>query len=796
MGAVASIVGSEVSRRKVPFLALVIVVAVVVAVVAGGVAGARRTASVVNRFRDRQVTSDVVVRAFSPDLGTDPEAGVRLGDALLRVDGVTGASVGVGFPVEAAPPEYFMVYASPDGRLHRRTDRPVVREGRLPRADAPDEIAVNEQAVEHMGLRIGDEVSGPTLAHGAAEQVFGPEGTFPGFVGPTLTLRVVGIVTLPADVSGRAAIAGPEAVASPAFVHAYGPLIDSYSTFVYLQTAGEPSPELVSRVVESAGEEVGDHEVNVLTTGALWADSLSTTVRTVAWTILVISAFLAVAGLLVVAQWVRREVLIAGSQDATLRALGMSRLDRVITAAGPSLIAIAVGAVLGSAGAVALSGWFPIGLARSAEVEPGWRPDPVLLLVGAAVASALIAVAALAGRGLTRHRSTNRRTIRRASSFLARLGVRPPVALGVGLALDSDRGPRAVPARSAALAAIVAMAGLTAVLVVGSSADAVVDEPARYGWTWSSMPDVLTDDEDTLVERTMATDGVDGIAEIRFTQVGWRGQPEPAMSFDVRGGDVHLAVLDGRGPVDLDEVAVSQAFANEHGIAIGDTVDVDDPSGGAPSSLEVVGLVVGPMIDDESRALVLTPDSLDRFAQTEPSEYPAIRYAGPADPSRVEQDLSEVGFRFTETTRPQPPAEVLQFRNVRPLFTAVLVLVALLGGAGISHVLAVSVRRRRVDFAVLRAMGFVRRDVRRAVAAQASASTFIGIVVGVPVGVVVAMTLWRMAVERLGIVDTASLPWIALGAVAALALGGSLVIAVVLGRSAGRRPIAATLRSE
>jgi hypothetical protein len=794
VGAAAFVVRSQLARRRLPVVALALVVAVVVAVVAAGFAGARRTASVVERMDEQLDNSDVLVRAFSPGLGTDPEAGVHLARTLEGVDGVRSASVGVGFPVDAVPDEYFQVYASPDGSLYRASDRPILRSGRLPAADAPDEIAVNQAAVDQMGLDIGDVVAGPTLPHGSTESMF-TSGEFAGFVGPELRLRVVGIVTVPSDVSGRIANAGPQAVASPSFAAAYGDVIDSYTTFLFLRT-DDTSPELLQRVVAAAGEEVGDFEVNVLTTDELWRDPLAGTLRTVAFTVLAISVFLAAAGLLVVMQWVRREVVVGGADDATSRALGMTRRARMAAATGVALGAVVVGASLGAVLAVALSFRFPFGDVRAAEVAPGWRLDPIVVVVAVAVVAVLATVAVLAAVALTRPGPALRPHAGRAAQLAARLGLRPSTSIGVGLAIDPGRGPRSLPARSAALAAVVALAGMSAVVVVGSSSDAVVQDPARYGWTWSALPDVLSEDPTTLMAQTATVEGVDGLGLIGFTQVGVDGRPHPAMSLEVLAGRIGLAVLDGRVPVSDDEVAVSRAFADEEDIVVGGTLALDDPAGGAPGTATVVGVVVGPTIDDEARDLVLTPAALASHAQTEPSSYNAIRYAPGADTRALETRLTSMGFRFSTTSGPQAPDEVEQFRSVRGLFVGVLVLVALLGAAGLVHVLALSVRRRRGDLAVLRSMGFRRRDVRHVLSSQAVTSTLIGIVVGLPLGIILARTLWRLAVHRLGIVDTTSLPWWALAAIAGGSLVGAVLLAAPLGRAAARRPIAATLRAE
>ena len=75
---------------------------------------------------------------------------------------------------------------------------------------------------------------------------------------------------------------------------------------------------------------------------------------------------------------------------------------------------------------------------------------------------------------------------------------------------------------------------------------------------------------------------------------------------------------------------------------------------------------------------------------------------------------------------------------------------AVLAVVGLVHVLAFSSRRRRVDFAVLRALGFQRGQVRRAVDVQALVITALGLTVGVPVGLVAGRVSWRLMVATSG----------------------------------------------
>ena len=103
-------------------------------------------------------------------------------------------------------------------------------------------------------------------------------------------------------------------------------------------------------------------------------------------------------------------------------------------------------------------------------------------------------------------------------------------------------------------------------------------------------------------------------------------------------------------------------------------------------------------------------------------------------------------------------------------------MLALFGVATLLHLLVVSVARRRREIGLLKALGFVNRQVAAAVCWQATTVALVGIVLGIPVGLLVGQAVWRAFATNLGVVPVATVPvWtvIALGA-------GVLVVANLL----------------
>ena len=65
----------------------------------------------------------------------------------------------------------------------------------------------------------------------------------------------------------------------------------------------------------------------------------------------------------------------------------------------------------------------------------------------------------------------------------------------------------------------------------------------------------------------------------------------------------------------------------------------------------------------------------------------------------------------------------------------------------VANVLVSAVRRRRREFAVLKAIGFDRGQVRATVAYHASTLALVGLVIGVPLGVLVGRVAWTIVAE-------------------------------------------------
>ena len=105
-----------------------------------------------------------------------------------------------------------------------------------------------------------------------------------------------------------------------------------------------------------------------------------------------------------------------------------------------------------------------------------------------------------------------------------------------------------------------------------------------------------------------------------------------------------------------------------------------------------------------------------------------------------------------------------------PSFVAVVALVA------VGLALVSSLRRRRRELAVLKTLGFSRRQVRATVAWQASTVAAVGLVVGIPLGLLVGAYVWHQVADELGVSTDRTWPVLA---IALLAVGAFLAVNLI-----------------
>jgi putative ABC transport system permease protein len=107
-----------------------------------------------------------------------------------------------------------------------------------------------------------------------------------------------------------------------------------------------------------------------------------------------------------------------------------------------------------------------------------------------------------------------------------------------------------------------------------------------------------------------------------------------------------------------------------------------------------------------------------------------------------------------------------------------------------------SVRRRRRDFAILRALGFTSWQVRGTLCWQALTLAGIALLIGVPAGIACGRLCWQVFAHQLGITPVTAVPLAGLSVMAAGWLAAAAMITVLPGGAATRNRPARVLHSE
>lgn len=789
-----------------------VVLAVLVGLAGGaalaGVAGARRTESAMERFVAFSQPFDVFIFDQSAQLDPAAVAGLpQVADAGQSAYLVLAPSTPSGEPDAAAVGSINPFVRISENGLGATSDVPFLVDGRLPDPEQALEVAVNEEVADRHDLRPGAgfrmRAYTPDQIEDALAGITEPEGR-------AFDFTVTGIIRLPFDLdpvprdpevvyTGRGA-----AYLGPAFWAMFGDEVASF---------GGEHQALDLRLQEGSDVEAFLADVRALP----GADSLEIQVGSEAAKVqreaeqatgveaaalVAFAAIAAVAGLLIVGQALSRQVQAEAAEHPTLLALGMTR-SQVVLAAVVRAGAVALpGAVLAIAVAVAASPLAPIGLARRAEIDPGVDVDwPVLLAGGLAVAVVVLARAALAAwRPAVELRRPDERRPSRVVEGLTVAGAPFPALTGVAMALDgTSRGGRGL-LRSALVGTLAAVALTAAALTFGASLARLVAVPELQGWGWDVVVGNLNAEEDLSVEggrRLAMSPFVEG-----FSAVSESLEPLTIdeLDIDVAGvdlvaGSVFSPVTEGRAPAGPGEVVLGGRTMQRLGLRVGDRVEAT--FGGTATSLVVVGrAVLNPGIQFSftlDEGAVLSLEELRRLRPDTPATHFLVDYADGVDPDEA---FAALQAEWGKTVlRAQPPVEVENLRRVAGLPLALAGLVVALAVATLAHALVTSVRRRRADLAVLKTIGFLRRDVVSAVGAQATTLVVVALVVGLPLGLAAGRWAWRVVAEGVG-APGAVTPVLAVLVVAAATVALGNLVAVFPARAAARIRPAVALRAE
>jgi hypothetical protein len=719
----------EVGRRWKALVVLGLLGGLVGGLALAAVAGARRTDTAYQRFREATGRSDAIV--FGTLIGLFPAdyAPVR---ALPEVEDAGEFTLA---PLEVKEPPLGQL-APNDDRLYRTVNRPLLVAGRLPDPERADEILVDRQATK-LGLGIGDRVTIQT-----STELFNP--AVPIGSGPSFEVTIVGV----GDSNMSFAFAGDEAGFVPsAALLAQHPEIPRAGNLVVRLRPGTDVAAFGRRAAEAMG-------VPPIPVRDLAEDTERVTHGTDLGraALLLFAGAVALAGLVLVGQAVARTVYSLAEPADALRAVGFTRNGLVAGLLAPLSLAAATGLVTATGTAIALSRLFPPGLAGRLEPDRGVHADWLVIGPG----SVGVGLSVLAGASVAALRATSaRRPLpeggRRALWMVLGRRAPLPAMIGAALALEKGDGRRALPVRPALASATAAVLGVVGAFGLLHGIDGALSHPERSGQFWAAEVTVDRDSKPGTLAALVGSDQVAAVTVLRFVDTDVDGSSVVTYALEPAKGSRSFTVIEGRGLAGPDDVVLGPSTARALGRKVGDQVRVGGPNG---RDLRLVGLGLLPQ----------TPHfGFDQGAWVSPQELDAL--SPPPDPEGPSEETVLVSFvpqlaatagvaRLTEELGPaagvEPasiPADVGYLRNVRSLPKALAGFLVFLGLGALAHVLATAVRRRRQDLAVLRAIGFRPLQLASCVAWQAATVALVALIIGIPLGIAAGRWSWRWVAE-------------------------------------------------
>jgi hypothetical protein len=374
------------------------------------------------------------------------------------------------------------------------------------------------------------------------------------------------------------------------------------------------------------------------------------------------------------------------------------------------------------------------------------------------------------------------------ADVLANWGLPTTLVTGVRFALGRGSGPTAVPVGATLFGGILAVTVTATALTFSSSLDHLFSTPRLYGQNWDYRSEYCCDTVNTAKIR----------ADPAISDAAWgtdkdvlllNGRSVGVVAMDNIKGRIAPVVTDGRAPVGPGEILLARKTLGALGLDLGDSVVV---RGRTTARMRVVGQGVIPegSFNELGKGAAMT---FTAFRRVQPGAVPFVIRVRIAPGADRELTFAALEKQFVAPV-PGPPKTVAE--GVRGLALIVSALLATLAAGVLAHTLVMAVRRRRGDLAILKTLGFDRRQVTATVAWQATTFATVAVLVGLPLGVAAGRWAWNLFAEQIGAVPEAVTPvgLILLVVPATLLLAN--IVAVLPGRIASRTRSALVLRAE
>jgi len=831
------------ARRWTGYLSVVLLIGLVGGVAMASIAAARRTQSSYPTFVASTNPSQLTMAVYSAVANGGP--GPSLAAQIARLPGVKVVRTEISPPIvplaaNGAPRlstlGYVIAIGSLDGLMYDQ-DRLAVVSGHMASASSVDQITMTAGAASIYGVHLGETV--PFGLYDNAQQ------SLPGFGTPsvkpvlTLHLKIVGISDLTTQV------VQDDVDQSFGFVFLSPDLLRE----LIATAPGHATPALYAIQLTSENRSIADIEnelVAVVPRGYTY--EFHVTARVTAATELAVKpesvalgAFgiiAALACLVIGAQAISRVLRLGQDERQVMRSLGASPATTALDGLLGVFASVLLGSLLAVAAATAMSPLGPIGPVRPVYPDPGVAADWTILGSGFAFLVLGFGAAAMFQArhsaphrtGLARPSSGRRSGVLRAAQTA---GLSVAGVVGVHFALEPGRGRTAVPVRSVLAGTVLAVTMVVSTVTFASGLSTLVSHPSLYGWNWNYMLNPTNNVPPKALAALNHDPDVAAWSGYDYTDAEINGETFPILLTNLHD-TVAPPILSGHEVNANDQIVLGAATIAALHKRVGDSVSVSYGSKVAapdyvpPTKMIIVGTATLPAVGYSSYVSehtsmgtgAIVPLGIEPPAMAKASMSSDPNLNGPelafvrmrsgisasagranmagiiavankefaSDPNATGNGVTVLGV--------ERPAQIVNYRSVGSTPVVLAVGLALGAVVALGLTLVASVRRRRRDFALLKTLGFTRRQLTAAITWQAMVDAVVGIIVGMPLGVVAGRELWTLFARNINAVPDATVPVTSVVLIGVGTLVFTALVAVLPGLSAARTSTALVLRAE
>jgi hypothetical protein len=347
----------------------------------------------------------------------------------------------------------------------------------------------------------------------------------------------------------------------------------------------------------------------------------------------------------------------------------------------------------------------------------------------------------------------------------------------------------------------VAIVALIGVVTYDASLHRLSTSPADQGAEWDlaigniNLSDYSPDDiarlaADPHIAGVAATAAPQGRAKVNGLDVTLAG-------FDTFSGGVAPRTLTGRLPTSIGEIALGQATAARLHVHLGDHVNLGATLGTTRDVVFVgtalLNASISPTMQIGDGALV----SIAQVRELIPDQPVTFLLARVQPGTSVDDAIQALQPEWGHNVaRPVRAGDVVNLQRVEGIPVALALGLGTAAALLLTFALLLSVRERRLDLGILRAIGATRRQVASALTWQAVWLYLTAALVAVPFGVIAGRLVWRRIAHDMGVLTAPIVPE---GQVALIVLAGfavAMAIVLVPARSATRQTPSRALRTE